>query len=134
MSSKWSIVILAAIVAVAAVAAGCSAPLRKAGLAGPGSEVAPVFALYVQQPKAAPEGGPVVGRGPSISSVAADGDSVYVLDAGNNRVLVMARQGVATSVLCEAGDCAFLLDGPSGIAYRQGRLYVANPGAGNVVA
>jgi len=66
------------------------------------------------------------------SAVAVDGDRIYVLDTGNNRILSMDHEGVVDNIICETDDCALLLDGPQDMEYLGGLFYVANTEKGQV--
>lgn len=68
----------------------------------------------------------------SPSAVVADGGRVYVLDAGNNRILSTDGLGVVDAIICETGDCAFTLASPEDMDIHDGLFYVANTGRGTV--
>lgn len=93
----------------------------------------PEFILYVQQPKPAEESLPPVGSWATPTDVVAIGDRLFVLDSGNDRIVEMDRDGKSRAVLCEAGDCQFLLKDPRAMVAHQEQLYVANTGAGQIV-
>jgi len=69
----------------------------------------------------------------SPSAVAVDGDRIFVLDTGNNRILVMNIDGLVEKIICETDACALLLDGPQDMEYHDGLFYVANTQKGQVV-
>lgn len=116
--------VVAAVVAV--VAAGWFLFIREEEPEGP---PAPVLNAIIREPVA---GAVDVTPWSSPSAVAVDGERIYVLDTGNNRILSMDRQGAVDNIICETDDCAFLLDGPMDMEYRDGLFYVANTEAGEV--
>ena len=68
----------------------------------------------------------------SPSAVVADGNRVYILDTGNNRILSTDGLGVVDAVICETDDCAFTLANPEDMDIHDGLFYVANTGRGTV--
>lgn len=60
--------------------------------------------------------------------VAVDGNRVYVTDRGNDRVMVYDTNGQALDAWAPAG-----LDEPWGVAAGGGKVYVSQPGAGEVL-
>ncbi len=66
------------------------------------------------------------------SAISVDGDRIYVLDTGNNRILSMDAEGVVDRIICETDDCALLLDAPEDMEYHDGLFYVANTEKGRV--
>ena len=93
----------------------------------------PEFVIYVDQPKPAKEGAPPLGTWTDPLAVTAIGERLFVLDSGNDRVLEVNKTGRVTAVLCEVGDCQFLLKNPQAMAAHGEELYIANTGAGQVV-
>ncbi len=96
-------------------------------------ETAPEFVLYFSQPGPAVEGSPPTGNWAAPAGVVAIGTRLFVLDSGNDRVLELDPAGRVTGVLCESGDCQFLLKNPQALATDGEKLYVANTVAGQVV-
>ncbi len=101
--------------------------VRDSGPAGP---PAPTLEALIEGPVS---GTVVATQWSSPSALAVDGDRIHVLDTGNNRILTMDRQGVVDRILCETGECAFLLDAPQDMHVRDGLIYVANTEQGEVV-
>lgn len=90
---------------------------------------APVLETVIEEPIS---GAVIATTWSSPSAVAVAGDHIYVLDSGNNRILSMNRQGVVDSIICETGECAFLLDAPQDMEIHDGLFYVANTERGQV--
>jgi DNA-binding beta-propeller fold protein YncE len=91
----------------------------------------PLLTTVIEQPLAGAAGlTPTPWFQPSDIEVV-DG-SIYVLDAGNNRVLRLDDNGGIQEVLCEAGDCAFLLDAPEALAVTDDGIWVTNTNKGEV--
>jgi len=122
--SRW--VDAGIVVAVALVAAGWFFFLRDTEPPGP---PAPVLETKIEEPIS---GTVIATDWSSPSAVAVDGDRIYVLDSGNNRILSMDRQGVVDNIICETDDCALLLDAPQDMEYFDGLFYVANTEKGQV--
>ncbi len=100
---------------------------------GPGKPLPPEFVLYAKDPKPVSDQLAPVGAWADPSAVAMIGGRLFVLDSGNDRVIEVDREGRAVAVLCESGDCRFLLKEPRAMAALGGELYIANTGAGQVV-
>lgn len=66
------------------------------------------------------------------SDIEVVGSDIYVMDRGNNRVLRLDETGALQAVLCETGDCAFLLDEPQALLVAEDGVYVANTNRGEV--
>jgi len=116
----------AIVVVVVLVAAGWFFFIRDGEPEGP---PAPILATVIETPIS---GAVDVTDWSSPSAVAVDGDRVYILDTGNNRILSMDHEGVVDNIICETDDCALLLDAPQDMEYRDGLFYVANTEKGQV--
>ncbi len=92
----------------------------------------PLVRLAVEQPITG-DAGIVATQWVDPAAVAANDDAIYVLDRGNNRILAINDQGEVVDVLCETGDCAFLLSDPQAMRIHADKLYVANTGAAEIV-
>jgi len=78
-------------------------------------------------------GQPVGGKWTLPTSVAAIGDTKYVLDTGNNRILELDAQGHLAATLDSASDSRLDLRQPMAIATDGARLFVANSLASEIV-
>jgi len=117
--------IVAVLVAVLA-AVGWFLFIRDSSPAGP---PAPILEMVIEEPIS----GAVIATDWSLpSAVAVDGDHVYVLDTGNNRILSLDQEGAVDNIICETDDCALLLDAPQDMEYVNGVFYVANTEKGQV--
>ena len=114
------------VAAVALLVAGWFFFIRDGEPEGP---PAPVLETRIEGPVS---GAVVVTDWSSPSAVAVDGDRIYVLDTGNNRILSMNREGAVDNIICETDECALLLDGPQDMEYHDGLFYVANTEVGQV--
>src|SRR3989304_3018889 len=85
----------------------------------------PEFTLYARQPTPAVEGSIPPRNWEAPMAVAAIGDRLFVLDTGNDRILELDRSGKVTAVLCETGDCQFLLKSAQALTVKDEELYVA---------
>lgn len=94
---------------------------------------APQFAAYVDQPTTGPSGVSTTSW-VEPTAVAVAGDTFYVLDSGNDRIVAINEDGETAVVLCETGECAFLLSRPRDLVLHDGLLWVANTEAGVVNA
>lgn len=101
--------------------------------AGRNQPTPPEFVLYAKEPVAAVEGSIRPGNWNGPAAITVIGNRLYVLDTGNDRILELDDNGKVSAVLCERGECAFLLNGAQSVTARNGQLYVANSGAGQVV-
>ena len=117
--------ILAGLVLVLA-AAGWFFFIRDSEPAGP---PAPVLEAKIEEPVS---GTVIATDWSSPSAVAVDGDHIYVLDTGNNRILSMDHEGAVDNIICETDDCALLLDAPQDMEVVDGLFYVANTEKGQV--
>src|SRR3990172_10347399 len=75
-------------------------------------------------------GQPVGGTWTLPTSVAAIGDTKYVLDTGNSRILELDAEGHLSATLDRASDSRLDLRQPMSIATDGRRLFVANSLAG----
>ncbi len=100
--------------------------IRDTGSSGPPG---PTLAFAIEEPVS---GAVIATDWSSPSAVAVDGDRIYVLDAGNNRILSMDHEGLVDNIICETDDCAFLLDAPTDMEYVDDVFYVANTEKGQV--
>jgi len=119
-------ILILAILVLVVVAAGWFFFIRDSGPVGP---PAPVLETKIEEPVS---GSVIVTDWSSPSAVAVDGDHIYVLDTGNNRILSMDHEGVVDNIICETDDCALLLDAPQDMEYVNGLFYVANTEKGQV--
>jgi len=78
-------------------------------------------------------GQPVGGTWTLPTSVAAIGDTKYVLDTGNNRILELDAEGRLAATLDRASDSRLDLRQPMSMATDGRRLFVANSLAGEIV-
>ena len=122
------LVIAAAVLLVAAVA---WVLFRSDGtdVGGPHRTDAPVLDAIIDEPTS---GAVVATLWSSPSAVVADGERLYVLDTGNNRILSTDGLGVVDAIICETDDCAFTLASPEDMDVHDGLFYVANTGRGTV--
>ncbi len=95
----------------------------------PAGPLAPVLEAVIEEPIS---GTVVATDWSSPAAVAVDGDTIYVLDTGNNRILSMDRDGVVDGIVCETDACALLLDTPQDMEIHEGLFYVANTERGQV--
>ncbi len=96
---------------------------------GPEGPPAPVLETKIEEPLS---GAVIATDWSTPSAVAVDGDRIYVLDTGNNRILSMDHEGVVDNIICETDDCALLLDAPQDMEVVDGLFYVANTEMGQV--
>lgn len=92
----------------------------------------PLLKLAVDQPITGGDG-IVATNWVDPAAIAAHGDTIYVLDSGNNRIVAVNHDGEVVDVLCEQGDCAFLLDAPQAMRIHGDKIYVANSGSAEIV-
>lgn len=90
---------------------------------------APVLETAIDEPIS---GAVVATLWSSPSAIVVEGDRVYVLDTGNNRILSTDGLGVVDAVICETDECGFTLSGPEDMDIHDGLFYVANTGQGTV--
>ncbi len=89
----------------------------------------PVLKTVAEEPIS---GSAITTRWSAPSAIALDGEWVHVLDTGNNRILTMDREGVVDQIICETGECTFLLEAPQDMEVHNGLFYVANTDRGQV--
>ncbi len=126
--SRRSLIVGLAIAAAILLVAGVLWMLRSDD-GSPDRHNAPILESITDEPTS---GAVVATLWSQPSAVVVDGDRVYILDTGNNRILSTDGLGVVDSIICETDDCAFTLNGPEDMDLHDGLFYVANTGAGTV--
>lgn len=99
------------------------------------SERAAVFPVSLIRHISAPAhpGGDVLGGYAQPADAVELSGQIFVLDTGNNRILVQERTGTVQRVIAGSSDALPALRGPMAIVTDGRYLYVANSGASQVV-
>jgi sugar lactone lactonase YvrE len=127
-----ALALIAALPAIAlAVALVSLSPYPRGDSAGYATAYPAGLALHVPVPTH--PGGEVFGDYGQPSAVVELNGQLYVLDSGNDRILVQDGAGIVRHVIREPADGSYAFDGPLGIASDGRDLYVANTGAAQLL-
>jgi DNA-binding beta-propeller fold protein YncE len=93
----------------------------------------PVFSLYIGELRSTEGATGFLTNWDEPSDISVVGESIYILDTGNNRILVLNHEGQVSKIIGETGESKDVLREPESFYVLEDSIYVANTGASEIV-